>query len=260
MNFHERFNILIPADDLQQKFINRVNILIMDDLVASITLSNSYQRIEKNIAIKLGQEIKDATSLEEYYEDDYYKCVQTLEELYISLIKQRRKKIAQAIAKTIKDILNKSEFDLGIEWKNGQFILKGAEILDKELINKSLDWLDKNKYRGVYNPFSLGLKHFLESEKNPDLLNNVIRDMYEALEALAKIITNRNKDLSANKDLFISKVKASNEYKAILKAYINYANNYRHAESLNKERAELKPNEVESFIYLTGLFIRFCIK
>jgi sulfur transfer protein SufE len=84
--------------------------------------------------------------------------------------------------------------------------------------------------------------------------------MYEALEALAKVVTGRDKDLSANRELFLSKVKASEGYKGILKEYIEYANNFRHAPKQGQEKPNVSVNECESFVYLTGLFIRLAIR
>ena len=85
--------------------------------------------------------------------------------------------------------------------------------------------------------------------------------MYEAVEALAKIVTGRpNKDLSANTEMFISKLKVSNHYKTLLKDYIAYGNEFRHAEDEVMPRPPLSEPEVESFIYLTGLFIRLTIR
>jgi hypothetical protein len=83
--------------------------------------------------------------------------------------------------------------------------------------------------------------------------------MYEALEAVGKIITGRDKDLSANAELMISKFSVSEEYKLVLKAYITYANEFRHG----IEKGQKKPNptskEVEAFIYLTGTFVRLAM-
>ena len=80
--------------------------------------------------------------------------------------------------------------------------------------------------------------------------------MYEALEALAKIVTGKDKELSANAELFISTSKLSNEYEPILKAYIAYANEFRHAAEQGKKKTPPSHQEVESFIYLTGTFVR----
>ena len=157
-------------------------------------------------------------------------------------------------------VLKESETDLGITWQDGKFMPTGARLLDQELVNEPLRWLSNPKYKNVYHPFAKGLSHFLEAEKRPELLSDVITDMYESLEALAKIVTGRSrKDLSANAEPFIKEVKASEHYKRILKEYISYANEFRHALEKERERPKLSITEVESFIYLTGLFIRLAI-
>jgi len=57
---------------------------------------------------------------------------------------------------------------------------------------------------------------------------------------LAKIVTGRpQKDLSANREAFLKKVQASDAYKAILKEYIKYANEFRHATEEGKQKPEL---------------------
>jgi hypothetical protein len=58
----------------------------------------------------------------------------------------------------------------------------------------------------------------------------VITDLYEAMVALAKIVTGRpEKNLSANREMFLAKVGGSDEYKQLLKDCIDYANTFRHA-------------------------------
>ena len=133
--------------------------------------------------------------------------------------------------------------------------------MDERLVNESLRWLSEPKYSTVYDPFGKALAHFVESEGKPQLLTVVIRDMYEALEALAKIITGRySKDLSANRDIFISEVRASEHYKRLLKEYISYANEFRHAARGPGAKPVPSRSEVESFIYLTGLFVRLAMQ
>jgi hypothetical protein len=113
----------------------------------------------------------------------------------------------------------------------------------------------------VLVPYSKGLEHFLHSNKRPELLSDVITDMYESLEALAKIVTGRDtKDLSANAQLFLKEIKTSEPYKNILKEYIAYANSFRHAAPKSAPKPTLSVKEVESFIYLTGIFIRLVIQ
>ena len=122
-------------------------------------------------------------------------------------------------------------------------------------------WLCDLKYKTVYDPFVKGLSHYLEAQNRPDRLADVVTDMYEAVEALAKIVTGRSsKDLSGNAEKFISNVKASQHHKTLLKDYIACANEFRHAEDEGRPRPPLSEPEVESFIYLTGLFIRLAIR
>ena len=154
-----------------------------------------------------------------------------------------------------------SEVDLGIEWRPPTFIRTGAPMLDEHLVNEPLRWLSEPKYESVRRPFEKGLSHYLEAQNRPDRLADVITDMYEAVEALAKIVTGRpGKDLSGIVERFISEVNASKHYKALLRNYISYGNEFRHAEREGRPRPPLSEPEVESFIYLTGLFIRLAIR
>jgi hypothetical protein len=141
-----------------------------------------------------------------------------------------------------------------------QKIQPGAFLLDSGLVNKSLRWLAAPQYKTVYQPLEKGLSHYRESVKKPERLADVVTDIYEAMEALAKIVSGKSKDLSANSELFISKVGGSEHHKVMLKAYIAYANDFRHAADPKLGRPIPSPIEVENFIYLTGLFIRFAIE
>ena len=54
-------------------------------------------------------------------------------------------------------------------------------------------------------------------------------------------------------------MKASEDYKVLLRDYIDYANKFRHAESECEPKPQLSEREVESFVYLTGIFIRLAM-
>ena len=60
-------------------------------------------------------------------------------------------------------------------------------------------------------------------------------------------------------DYVFKKLFGSEEYKPILKAYIAYANEFRHAAEKGQKKARPSRTEVESFIYLTGLFVRLAM-
>ena len=151
-----------------------------------------------------------------------------------------------------------SEIDIGIRLHNGQFLPSGSSMLDDRLVNDVLGCLTDAKYAGVESAFAKGLSHFLESLGKPQLLSDVVTDMYEAVEALAKVLCG-DKDLSSNAERFIASIKAPDTYKPILKEYIVYGNKVRHAGTGGRLKPTLTRKEVESFVYMTGVFIRFAI-
>ncbi len=273
-HFHERFEIEIGIDEAKRRFVNRVRNKIFGQLLGED--KSSYYIIHRetlrDLAHGLGEEYTTIKSFSQYIRDDsqihginyggdvFHKCLHALEVIYKSLSLQDDS-TKNMLSVYINTILKDSEIDLGITWKDGAFIRSGAKILDEKLVNESLRWLSDPKYKNVYDPFVKGLSHFLESEKRPEVLSDVITDMYESLEALAKIVTGRHgKDLSANAETFIQKVKASEHYKRMLKEYIAYANEFRHAAGEQRIRPSLSTPEAEFFIYLTGLFIRLVIE
>jgi hypothetical protein len=253
LKFTQRFNIEIGLEEARRRFVNRIHNNIFNYYYYYRLSENTRFEVHREIVSALGDRYSYSKDLSTQIDDDFFRNLLALETFYhlgYTVIDQY-----------IKKFLSESEVDLGVRWDNGRFIKSGAELLDNKLVNDVLDWLRDQKYITVIQPFEKGLLHFLHAENRPELLTDVVTDMYEALEALSMIITDRpNKDLSANRELFISKVKASIEYKKILSEYINYANEFRHAQEKGKSKPKILPKEAESFIYLTGLFIRLAIQ
>lgn len=256
MKFHDRFDIPVDIDAAQSRFVNRVHNWIFDSTFFSLP-PEERPIILRCIAYELGKECNTTiVDPRVVIGRNFYDCLQAIEAIYLSTSPETQEIISDWVVKIIED----SEIDIGIRWKEGKFLKSGAKLLDESLVNESLKWLAKKGYETAYKPFSKGIEHFLKSGKNPSLLSDVITDVYESLEALAKIVTGREaKDLSANSELFLKKVQASEPYKRILKEYISYANSFRHADAGN-QRPALSESEVESFIYLTGIFIRLTIQ
>jgi len=256
-DFIRRFHLKVELPDAQLRFINRALNLIFEGFKWNYLDSGTQNNLDRQIASALGLRHIYRMSMEKYIEGDFLKCLQALEAFYKGVTPLGLEK---EISKTIDDLLLESEVDLGIRWQQGRFIKSGAQLLDEELVNKPLHWLTGKKYENVLQPYKKGLEHFLQSQKRPELLVDVITDMYETLEALAKNITGRqDKELSANQELFLKMVKASDAYKVLLKDYIDYANKFRHALKEGEKRPALSVAEVESFVYLTGIFIRLAI-
>lgn len=255
--FHQRFNIEVSLDNARRSFVNRVNNFIVPDLLMNVFRkigSASANDLEKYLCSKLGERWNGWGCLQNVLLDDYHLHLRAVEALF------ENSATKDLTDRTIKKILLDSEIDIGIRWDNGHFLPSGSPLLDEKLVNDVLGFLGAKGHDGVLMPFRKGLDHFLHSVKKPELLVDVITDMYEALEALAKIITARDRDLSANAELLISKLNVSEEYKPILKAYIAYANEFRHAAEMGQKKATPSRQEVESFIYLTGLFVRLAMR
>ena len=243
--FHERFSIKINREEAERRFVNRAHNLVFKDL-------DDDEFTKSQIATALGEKYEELEEIEEIIQDDFHNTLKGLEMVFQFSDEPNKSNVEKAIWV----ILHESEIDLGIKWENERFIPSGAKMLDEKLVNESLRWLSKKEYESVLAPFSKGLEQFVHVGKRPELLSDVITDMYEATEALSKIVTGREKDLSANAELLIKKLRVSKSYKNILKDYISYANGFRHAQKEGRERPKISIREVESFIYLTGLFIR----
>ena len=253
--FHERFEITIGLDDVKERFVNRIGNRIFNEFFEYRISAVKYELL-KAIADELGDWFTTRKGFEDYTKSDFHKTLQALEGSRRILIADLQLQLDALITKT----LNDSELDLGVRYENGVFVRTGARLLDRKLVNESLRWLSDKKYESVLEPFSKGLEHLLKSEKYPAVFSDVVTDMYEALEALAKIVTDKDKELSANAELFLKKLAVSEAYKKILKEYISYANKFRHAAATSAPKPNLSIGEVESFTYLTGVFIRLTIQ
>lgn len=255
-DFYHRFDLSIGLDEAQRRFVNRAKNVIFEAFLAK-QYSHANYEIKRRITTALGERVDPYKSIDQYIGDDFYKCLRSIEAVALPIYTGDHR---GEFVEIVNSLLLQSEADLGIRWEKIKFLRSGAKLLDDELVNKSLHWLGDKKYETVLAPFSKGLAHFVQSQKRPELLADVITDMYEAVEALAKIITGRqDKDLSANRELFLRRVRASDAYKVLLKEYIEYANNFRHALKEGEKRPALSVAEVESFVYLTGIFIRLAI-
>lgn len=260
-SFENRFNIKCDIDSSKRAFINRVENLIVQNCFLNTTWLNRniYTRtIKWRIANSFGEKYNSEYSFAYYHNNDFYRCLKALEIAYEALPRKSQK---EKFNSTINWIINNSEIDLGIIWKDGVFIRSGAKQLDRVLIIENLQWLSQHEYNTVLTDFEKGLSDYLESINKPVKLSDVITDMYKSLESLVKIILKNNKDISANREKFIGTLKLSKYYSKMLGDYIEYANEYsRHGVQETTQKPQINRNEVESFIYMTGLFIRLAIQ
>jgi hypothetical protein len=107
----------------------------------------------------------------------------------------------------------------------------------------------------VLVPFRKGLQHLLAAQGRPEVLNDVITDMYEAFEAMARVLTGRPRLNRETREAFLNQV-GGGGLLAISKEYVEYAHSFRHSDDSNHPRPIPTEAEVEAFVYLTGIFLR----
>lgn len=267
-DFYKRFNLEAPLIDAQTRFMNRI------DLTALHYFKKNHCFWEPAylqwLSIEVGEDFTkhifknyDNNGSHIDYNFGFKKICNANFNSYLLILEsihkylkfkfsslERIKEIAY-LDSTITDALDRSEIDLGIFWKDGKFYPAGSKLLDNKLIVDSLDWLagfpDEKK------DFEKSLKAHLEKR-----YSDAIGDCYNCVEGLARKILNNRKVLDSNKEELIAKLKFSQEWKSLISNFIKYANEYkRHA---SESRHKVDPDEVEAFIYLTGLLIRLQIK
>jgi hypothetical protein len=255
--FEKRFDIPLALEDVKKRFMNRIwNGLRQEfKLLVQNSPFSRYRPALRHVADGLGTIYDESYGFEHYTGKDFYQLLKALELLYEGLLIHDDYSFRQ-LEPIIPAAIAQCEIDLGIEWKDGIFQPSGAKLLDEELVNEPMKWLADPKYKNVLQPFQKGLRHYLETTKDQSKLPDAITDMYEALEALARIANGNDKNLSANAAQFVDKLGLSEYYAKMLNEYCQYAHQYRHAVRQAKERIPPKPQEVEAFIYTTGLFIR----
>lgn len=255
--FHERFGIDLGVEEAKGRFVNRVLNFLLDQVLVSVDVHNGRNArtsLEQHICQKLGERFTGVGGLATILGQNFDKSLRAMEALYSH---PNHKDTANA---GVHAILAESEIDIGIRWQDGSFLPSGAPVLDQALIDDVLGLIQFAEFQGINQAFTKGLHHLLNSLSNRALLSDVVADMYEALEALGKIVCRNDKDLSTNREALVANLNLNDHYKKILKEYVEYANDFhRHA----GDRGQAKPlpshREVEGFMYLTGLIIRMAL-
>ena len=80
------------------------------------------------------------------------------------------------------------------------------------------------------------------------------------LEAMARIVCGNNENLGTNREAFVSALGLSDHFGKMLRLHTGYAHKYRHASKAEEQREAPLPQEVEAFVYTTGLFLRLAIE
>jgi hypothetical protein len=256
MTFYNRFNIKIDTRTAQRRFVNRLYESIFQGVLCGSNVRIPIkQELQSSVAYAIGEKYSSNVPMSRIIGTDFYTNLLAAETVFnMAPAFTGGGEIQKQVDACIRNALNHCETDISLGWDSGRFFRKGAEELDQALVNEPIEWINKSKFISVRQPFEKAIKLFLEAQRKQELSSDVITNAYESLEALVKIITKRNKDLSANADIFLKTLSLSQNYKPLVKEYLKYANHFRHGMTTKKEIPKVQ--EVESFLYLTGLFIR----
>lgn len=241
-DFHKRFGIEVSQDEGRKRFLRRAHNEVFDRI-----RSKDSSSLLRTVTNRLGQSFGPNTTMSGLVRDDFHVCLQALEEIV-------RARPNMSYSDEVERLLGMSEVDIGIRWKDGKFFPAGADELDDVLVSDSLRWLKDRGYPGVAEPYERGLTKLLEGN-----YKDSVRDVYEALESLAMIVLDNDRELSRNREKLVKACGVSDAYKRILQEVIDYGCQFRHGEGSGNKRPTLTEQEAESFVYMAGVFIRLCI-
>ena len=267
-DFYKRLGLESSLKQAKNNFMTRVNVTILDgyrddynfwkpDYLKwlSVEIGEDWKQYIYKYSRNSNEYIKEELSLREICAGDFDRYLLILESIYkyidVHYVSEKKAGEFAYLNDGINDFLKKSETDLGIFWKDGKFYPSGSKLLDEKLVVDVLDWL--NDFPDERNDFKKALKAHLEKRSN-----DAIGDCYNCIEGVVRKILKNTKVLDNNKEELVTKLGFSQDWKSLVVNFIKYANEYkRHASEV---RHKANPDEVESFIYLTGLITRMCIK
>src|SRR5262249_3838516 len=153
----------LDLDKARENFVNRVYNELVVKFVYRLSDSNLRYKIGLAIASELGDKYSDKKPLDQFIGSDFFRNLQAIQAVYscferVSYYTNERREINAIVG----NLLSRSEVDLNIEWVDGQFLRKGAGLLDEKLVNDVLKWLRQPGYESVLKPFQKGLSDFLQ--------------------------------------------------------------------------------------------------
>lgn len=271
--FHERMGLRITQEEARRRFVARVA-----GLFDQITPTQK-ERIVKKVAFETGDLLLGAgpTYLEQQMAlplygklarqvkvdadvasilSDWEQTLIAIEALYGCMPAGQQ----QQLSHRVDGLLQGAEVDLGIAWRDGRFQRKGARLLDEALVHDELDWLAGPGFAAIRRPFAHGLRLYRVAGSDSEMLKSAVASMYEAVEAMAKLLTKSDRDLSALKAQVVKALGLPRELRAVLDPYVAYGSRFRHADSAADSARGTRPHlgeaEAEFFLYLTGLLLR----
>jgi len=151
---------------------------------------------------------------------------------------------------------NALNFRASIQKNRFQLMPKGAKILDEQIVNQDLLWLEKHPISLEF--FKKSLESYLMKEQG--FVRNTLDNLRYSLEQLLKDILKNKKSLENNKIAMLSWLKVKgvhvhirNMVETLLSRYGDYMNDVKHGE-------DYSTHDVEFMIYQTGIFMRLLLQ
>ncbi len=260
-SFDSKFGLTSTTENEKRKFVNRLNIGVFEYFEREFGASYEYHF--RQVCFELGEnpdEIirkhssgmvrpRPIPSLQVLAGGDFLNTLRTVVAAYHSLGETGYYR--RQISNNIKDALERSNINIGIEWADGVFYPTGEVLLDKVLVEESLEVL--KEFPNENRDLKIALDNYQAKR-----LDGVIENCYLAVEGLGRILLKNGKTLENNKVELLRNLSSSRHWSGIFGNYLSYANEYRrHA---GENRHDLKPVEVEAFLYLTCLIIRAIVR
>jgi len=257
--FNKIFGIQGSLDEEKRRFVQRIN----QTIFKKIGNDSSYEEIFRMVCYRLGENADDyirgashfsiagyiVPSLRTITSEDFSQTLRVLILLYQYFDDDSKRQ--EDISNWIEVALSNATVDLGVKWKKGMFYSSGAKSLDEKLVEDPFDWLEN--YPDEKQDFLKALENYTSKKYDA-----VVIDCYLAVEGLVRKVLKNRRTLENNRVELLKKIGLSQEWKAFLNKNLKYANEAkRHAAD---KRHTINPQEVEAFLYFTGLLVRLIIE
>lgn len=134
----------------------------------------------------------------------------------------------------------------------------GIELLDQEVVNQTLSWLDG--YPRVSEPFSAALRLYADAEK--DKQRNLLDNLRFAIEQLLKEILHNSKSLENQQRELNSWLRDKEVHQQVVNLYnqLLFGQFRQYQNDAVKHAGEYKEQDIEFMIYLASTFMRLLLQ
>lgn len=257
--FDKRFGLKSSIEAEKNRFVNRIENSIFDNL--QDLEFNEYNKVFNAVCFDFGLNSSELIEQNSNYtrtkipnfdsitNKDFLQTLRVIVSIYRHYDQNRE--MQGIINHLVKKALDITNLNIGVKWTDGTFYPIGDELLDKELIDTAISLLDK--YPNEKIDFKTALDNYQAKS-----LTGVVENCYLCIEGISRKILNNGRTLDNNRTDLLKLLQFSKYWDKIFLHYLNFAHEFRrHA---GENRHDLKPEEVEGFLYLTCLMVRATIR